>query len=440
MSAQSTEITLTENQEDGLAAMLSFLVDTEKQILVLKGDSGAGKTTLINEFIIRLPEYIKYMRSAVPELTVPHLHLTATTHKAAQVIQDKTGVEANTIHSLLSLRIQQNYRTGVEELAPYEDATTVSNDLRGSLIIIDEASMISRVLLSWILKCLNKDIKIIMVGDPNQVVSVGDSTSKAFNSSFPTFHLTGTQRQKKGNSILQFADQIRDTVLTGVFNPIQYDCKNLIHLSGQDFQEEINSKFKDKDFSKNNKIIAWRNARINAYNKYVRSLYTSENIPQPGETYISNSAVVASNNLITLQNNAEIVIKEATKDYFGEDNFPVYRVKTTNPKAPDFFMPRNSDAYHAFLKSLAKEAKADRRWFRYFEYKNQIADLRPGAAVTVHKSQGSTFDEVFIDLGDIGKCNNPDTVARMLYVAVTRARSKVYFTGELPPKYRGESQ
>tara|TARA_Y100001963_G_scaffold159492_1_gene263398 strand:+ start:10917 stop:12236 length:1320 start_codon:yes stop_codon:yes gene_type:complete len=439
MSAQSTEITLTENQEDGLAAMLSFLVDTEKQILVLKGDSGAGKTTLINEFIVRLPDYIKYMKSAVPELTLPFVHLTATTHKAAQVIEEKTGIQAVTIHSLLSLRIQQNYRSGKEELVPYEDATVVSSRLRGSLIIIDEASMISGMLLSWVMKCLNKDFKIIMVGDPSQVVSVGESTSKAFNSSFPSFHLTGTQRQKEGNSILQFADQIRETIKTGVFSPIQFDNQNLIHLSGEDFQSVIDSKFKDKDFSKDNKIIAWRNARVNAYNQYVRKLYTSEDIPQPGEIYISNSAVVASNNLITLQNNAEVVIKSANQDYFGDDNFPVYRIKTTNPKSPDFFMPRNSDAYHAFLKSLAKEAKADKNWFRYFSYKNQIADLRPGAAVTVHKSQGSTFREVFIDLGDIGKCNNADTVARMLYVAVTRAYFRVYFTGDLPPKYKGES-
>lgn len=52
-------------------------------------------------------------------------------------------------------------------------------------------------------------------------------------------------------------------------------------------------------------------------------------------------------------------------------------------------------------------------------------------ASTVNKSQGSTYDTVYIDLNDIGKCRDKDQVRRMLYVAVSRARHKVVFTGDI---------
>ena len=57
-------------------------------------------------------------------------------------------------------------------------------------------------------------------------------------------------------------------------------------------------------------------------------------------------------------------------------------------------------------------------------------DLRAVYASTVAKSQGSTFDSVFIDLSDIAKCNSGNAIARMLYVAVSRARHHVYLTGD----------
>ncbi len=71
----------------------------------------------------------------------------------------------------------------------------------------------------------------------------------------------------------------------------------------------------------------------------------------------------------------------------------------------------------------------------YFKLKNEYPDLRAADASTVYKAQGSTYDTSFIDVGNIGECNRPDVVARMLYVAVSRARKRVVFYGDLPSKY-----
>jgi ATP-dependent exoDNAse (exonuclease V) alpha subunit len=62
---------------------------------------------------------------------------------------------------------------------------------------------------------------------------------------------------------------------------------------------------------------------------------------------------------------------------------------------------------------------------------NSWVDLRGAYACTINKAQGSTFDSVFLDLDDVSRCNSGDQIARMLYVAVSRARNHVYLCGDL---------
>ena len=72
----------------------------------------------------------------------------------------------------------------------------------------------------------------------------------------------------------------------------------------------------------------------------------------------------------------------------------------------------------------------------YHIAKELFADLRPSHACTVHKSQGSTYKTVYIDLGDIGSCYEANAVARMLNTAISRASERLVLFGELPLKYR----
>jgi len=429
------DIELSQTQEDGLVEMLSFLADPDKSIFVLRGSSGTGKTTLISHFIERLPGYCKMLRIGDPNFTEPSLHLTATTNQAAQVLQDKTGLETQTIHSLLGLRIRIDYKTGEERLTPTASAKAIQTVLEGTLILLDEGSMGGKELLKHLYKSMAPSTKLIIIGDPAQLPPVKERRSPAFFSNFPQYELQGVERQKKGSSILVFGDQIRKTIETGQFHPIIYNNKDMIHLLGPDFQKQIDQDFIDPGFSENNKILSWRNKRVMQYNNYVRSLYTNSPVPQKGEIYINNGVVTGADQSIILGNNVQIRIESAKESFYGDCQLPVYEVRPTNRTLPTLYMPQNIDQYEALLKHLAREAKQERNWRKYFKYKNSIADLRPGAALTVHKSQGSTFNNVYVDLGDIGKCGNWNEVARMLYVAVTRASNKVYFTGLLPEKY-----
>ena len=98
------------------------------------------------------------------------------------------------------------------------------------------------------------------------------------------------------------------------------------------------------------------------------------------------------------------------------------------------FLPENQNKVTSLLKVLAN----DKNWKDYFNIKNNWLDLRPLHSSTVHKSQGSTYNVVFIDLDDIGKNTNANSMARILYVATSRAKTRVVFYGDLPKKHYGK--
>jgi len=101
------------------------------------------------------------------------------------------------------------------------------------------------------------------------------------------------------------------------------------------------------------------------------------------------------------------------------------------------FQPKSQKEVKNLLNAEAIIAKPQNSWGKYFNMKNSFADLRATHACTVYKAQGSTYNTVYINLTDIGKCHQPAVTARMLHVAVTRAANKVVLYGELPAKYRG---
>ena len=91
-----------------------------------------------------------------------------------------------------------------------------------------------------------------------------------------------------------------------------------------------------------------------------------------------------------------------------------------------FFLPNSLAEKNAFV----KQARANGNSHLVAIAEEQWIDLRYAYSQTINKSQGSTYDKVFIDLDDIKKVNSGDVLARMMYVAVSRARHTVILTGD----------
>ena len=76
-------------------------------------------------------------------------------------------------------------------------------------------------------------------------------------------------------------------------------------------------------------------------------------------------------------------------------------------------------------------------WQKYFFLKNNFPDFRQRDACTVHKSQGSTYQTVYIDLENLSTCAQSETGARLMYVAFSRASTRVALYGNLTPRFGG---
>ncbi|SFE27660.1 SF1B family DNA helicase RecD2 [Alteribacillus iranensis] len=174
-------------------------------IMILTGGPGTGKTTVIraivdiyaklNGFSLDRSTYRKGERFPVL--------LAAPTGRAAKRMKESTGLEASTIHKLLGFN-------GEEEEDPFEK--NEQQPLEGSLLIVDEVSMVDMWLANQLLRAVPDEMKVIIVGDEDQLPSVGPGQvlrDLLQTKLIPTVELSVVYRQAEGSSIIDLAHTIK---------------------------------------------------------------------------------------------------------------------------------------------------------------------------------------------------------------------------------------
>lgn len=416
-------ITLNSCQQAAVDTFLSFLLNPDQKELVLEGFAGTGKTTLVKYLIDNMEKFETAAEALGKKLDyVDDINVTATTHKAARVIASSLNTDPITIHSFLGLAVKNDFKTG----GTYLERAKNPRDPSKCLLFIDEASMVDEELLQWI-RGLAGNCKIVYMGDPAQLLNVKSDESPIFGDWLPTAKLTTVMRNE--GAIEALSAQFRETVMSGEFQPIVVDGANVIHVDGPTFQHMIDEAF-TKDFKPDvsAKVLAWTNIKVMDYNTYIADKRGITDRYVKGEWYITNKPIMTAKGEIIAGTDRKVRIQQV--ETTTEAGLEGYTIKVNDT---EFFVPLHKYEERELLKKLAKT----KDWTKYFNIKDTWGDLRPAYASTVHKSQGSTYDQVFIDLSDIGRCTNPDDVARLLYVAVSRASQKVILYGNLPDKYLG---
>lgn len=420
-------ITLNAGQEKAASDFIGFLADPDQNEMVLEGPAGTGKSTLVRHLFTNIENQMEFLKLVMGDnfKMLDSVQITATTHKAAHVISEVLGCEVVTIHSLLKLQIRNNYRTGETYLEDRDKGFS----LEPGLLMIDEASFITPELMNYI-RAKAPHSKILYIGDPFQLAPTGYKDPVVFNCNLPTARLTDIVRNQ--GAIQHLSTQFRHTVEHGTFKEINVQDGSVLRVDGATFQQLVDKAFTDKE--ENIKILAWSNARVHDYNEYVRELLKLPEEPYVGMHLITNNPIGVDNpKAKSIKTDSHVWIREIYPAEELECEGWYLRVQDKAGSSHSVFMPKNRSQATAMMKHFAK----NKQWHEYFQIKESWADLRPPHACTVHKSQGSTYDRVFIDLKDIGRCNIPSDVARMLYVAISRASKQVILYGELPPKYRG---
>ncbi|MEM4326105.1 MAG: AAA family ATPase, partial [Candidatus Pacearchaeota archaeon] len=415
-------------------------------VFTLSGYAGTGKTTIIKHFIDNLKGRVV---------------VSAPTHKAVSVISKTTGQDGYTLHSLLGL--QPN--VDLEKFNPKnpifaQKKKALINDY--DYIIIDEASMINKELYKF-LKDNYRHKRIIFIGDPAQLPPVNEAKSKVFtdvaNENF--YELTKVERQSETNPIFSVLDAIRSDI-NSTTDKFKHETKlnskgeGIEFLKGKSFFEKLDQyipKIKENPYLY--KVLSWRNSEVSKYNKYIRDKIfgNPKDILVDGDFLMAYSSISDSFGYLLIVNSSEYIVKGVTPGKrLGIDGYYV----NFYPADPDIFeksVPigffvvdhNNQESLNKFkdeLKrklSIAKTLKG-KAWIDYFKFKNEFLlmqdlydggeflvgkDLDYGYSVTVHKSQGSTYETVFVDENDINRNRVPAERNQLKYVAFTRASKNV---------------
>lgn len=429
---------LNADQKAASDAFLDFML-SDATYAAITGPAGTGKTFLMNFLSnhgLKMYEDACTLMDEKPKQY--QVSFTATTNKAAEVLSTSLGKTVGTIHSFLGLKIKPNFSTGKTDLIK-GNTFKIRYD---RIVFIDESSTVDKALLAYIEEAF-VDSKIIFVGDHAQMAPVHENISPCFFVVEPEhyYNLTTPVRNAETPALMALCQQLRDTVETGIFKPIEPVDGVIEYLSPALMEQGLSIIFTDKDPSC--RVLNYTNERVKDYNTHIRQ--DVRKLPDHltiGEAVVVGQAYAYGKLQFSVEQQLTVSYVGPEQDYaFPYLDRPLKACKigfgTQGPPEPD------SPFYGALvctepqaLKYHLGQLKSKKDWRSFYELKDRFLDIRDKAACTVYKSQGSTYDFAFIDIGNIGTSFDAQQVARMLYVAVSRAKYRIYLYGELPSRYQ----
>ena len=467
-----TKYTFTNDQQKAIDNIISFIATPFNPANFITGLTGAGGTgkTFITKYII---DHCIYSNSVIL--------CTSPTHKACRVLSSAIGgKEVVTIQSAFGLRINLKLEDFNPNNPQFDPMAKPKLD-NVKLLIIDESSMIPAKLVTFIIKqCKSLNIKIIFIGDESQLHPVEEDKSIAFNRCIKINRLTEIVRQAQGNPISDLLAMLRKDITNKTYNFIKFVSRNIglaelnekeegfLICGRQEFKDLISSHFSDESYTKNidkYRIVAYTNPCVAQWNNFVRNTIIKDcnrGIINKHDLIMSYTTIVNEYLETVIINSEEYIIKDIVNYTDSRYKFKGFLVKfqlvhggiITKP----LFIIDHKDTftiqmYYKIVNTLITEAKKATghtrigKWKQYYEFKKKYLlaaniidkngniictrDIDYGFAITAHKAQGSTYENVFVDLNDmIYNKNNivytdQDDMLRRLYVACSRAHKNL---------------
>lgn len=381
----------------------------------LVGFAGSGKT-----FCLRLIS-----------ACLPSLVLCAPTNKACKELQKlKTGHRCCTIYSLLGLRMEQ-----VEDTIQLTK-TEIDKAGKYRFVVLDEAGMVNRELFGYIRDTMIRGTRFIFVGDPKQLPPVGEAESPVWDK-FPTYKLLKVMRHD--NQILKMATHVRKNKIRELeFVNDHADDEGVWYLDQFDFEHKIKHYADQGEFDRETKILAWRNRTVDRYNRLVRTAIYGKDLLKTAR-YLPNDRLVMTapyeiDGQVALTTDDEVQIKDIHVSNLRGHDLQVYRLKVSGSTGTFTLTTIHEDSeedLQILLADLAKSARAPKMghlWRNFWALKKSLASVKFSYALTVHRSQGSTFENVFVDCDDILANSNRKEAKRCLYVAVSRPSKRLFLS------------
>ena len=375
-------------------------------LLVITGGPGTGKTTTINAII-------RYFESEQMEVL-----LAAPTGRAAKRMTEATGCEAKTIHRLLELN---GGSREVASMAIFE--RNEQNPLEADVIIIDEMSMVDIGLMNSLLKAVSVGTRLILVGDVNQLPSVGPGNvlkDIIRSGAFPVVRLTKIFRQAGQSDIVLNAHKINKGEKVALDN----NSKDFLFLK----RDEANVIISVIITLIQKKLPHYVNAKeldIQVLTPMRKGQLGVERLNEILQQYLNPPSTEKKE-----KEQAGSLFREGDKVMQIKNNYQLeWEIRGKNGIVVDKGMGIfNGDTgiikeINEFSEILTVEFDEGR--FVEYSYK-QLEELELAYAITIHKSQGSEYPAVILPL-----LTGPQMLMNrnLLYTAVTRAKKCVCLVG-----------
>lgn len=447
---------LTIGQEKAVTLLGDWYHDNRPgyEIATLEGFAGTGKTWL-TKYLIKM-------------LGIRKVAVTAPTNRAKTVIQQATGLKGKTVHSMLGLQPNMDLASFSPKNLNFEPINPINMD--EDLIVVDEASMINKELYKEICEAARlKKKKVLFMGDRYQLPPINEKVSDVFVD--PYYRATLDEIVRQGNN-----NPNSELILTAI-NDIRTnrdDVDRLIVEKSQNISPETlneskgfihvpNSAYSAKDFfqaDKNNflrnrtKYLAYTNNSVGKTVDNLRaSVFGFKDVFNVGESLVGYRGItekIGKQFVAHVVNSEDYLILDVVPMEFidGMQGFQLL-VENIYTQSHSYFNMINTfdvetkviyDRIVARLIRTAKENYGKMHWAKYYKFVNKYfamtgvydemggevkevkaKDLYYSYGITVHKSQGGTFKNSFINLANLNRCYKANERRSLKYVALSRA-------------------
>ena len=401
---QHTDILLSDKQKEAVRTI------NDNNVTIITGGPGTGKTTIIKS-IIEIYKQKKYK-----------IVLCAPTGRAAKRITETTGEEASTLHRLLEIGKLD------EDSAYQKENEYQGTPIDADIIIVDEVSMVDMFVMNYLLNCIYLGTKLILVGDSDQLQSVGPgNVLKDFIDSqkIVTVHLDKIFRQAAKSKIIVNAHRVNNG-------------ENFI---GKD-EVEIEEKNQDFFFIKENnqekvlqQVLSLCNGRLKKFNNY--DFFESIQVLTPTKKGLLGTKEMNKELQQELNPHRE---GEVEKNYMGaifrvgdrvmqiKNNYDMYWEKNIGND-----LETGNGIFNGEVGTIIKidekekniKVKFDDEKVCWYEF-NELEQIEHSYCITIHKAQGSEFDVVIMIIPQTA----PMLLTRnLLYTGITRAKKLLIIIG-----------
>ena len=371
-------------------------------VFVITGGPGTGKTTIIKCIL----EILGSQQKTVS--------LSAPTGRAAKRMSDSTGKEAKTIHRLLEVNVIQSEQSFFVH--------NESNPLKTDAVIVDEVSMVDAALMCSLLKALPRDCRLILVGDKDQLPSVGAGNvladilqsgvieycmlTKIFRQEEKSLIITNAHLINEGkmplidNTSLDFFFESKndpEIIKNTILDLVSSRLPKFLKIEPQQIQVLAPLKAGPCGIENLNKVLQ---ASVNPQREGIRQVEFGQTIFREGDK------------VMQMSNNYDLEWKKRGK-YADETGKGVFNgdigyIQTIDPNTSEVIVEFEDGRICLYTRP-------------------DLVDLSLSYAITIHKSQGSEFDTIIIPA-----IAGPSIILtrNLIYTAVTRAKKMVVIVGE----------